>query len=36
MILGFDEVYVHDVGRNQEKFTKVYGERVIPKLLWRA
>jgi hypothetical protein len=24
------------VGRNQEKFTKVYGERVIPKLLWRA
>src|ERR671921_517005 len=30
--LGFDEVYVHNVGRNQEEFIKAYGERVIPKL----
>jgi len=32
--LGFDEVYVHNVGRNQEEFIKAYGERVIPKLDW--
>src|ERR671921_813783 len=32
--LGFDEVYVHNVGRNQEEFIKAYGERVIPKLHW--
>lgn len=32
--LGFDEVYVHNVGRNQEEFVRAYGERVIPKLRW--
>jgi coenzyme F420-dependent glucose-6-phosphate dehydrogenase len=32
--LGFDEVYVHNVGRNQEEFIKAYGERVISKLRW--
>jgi hypothetical protein len=32
--LGFDEVYVHNVGRNQEEFIEAYGERVIPKLSW--
>jgi len=32
--LGFDEVYVHNVGRNQEEFIRAYGERVIPKLRW--
>ena len=32
--LGFDEVYVHNVGRNQEEFIEAYGERVIPKLDW--
>ena len=32
--LGFDEVYVHNVGRNQEEFIRAYGERVIPKLHW--
>jgi coenzyme F420-dependent glucose-6-phosphate dehydrogenase len=32
--LGFDEVYVHNVGRNQEEFIEAYGERVIPKLNW--
>jgi coenzyme F420-dependent glucose-6-phosphate dehydrogenase len=32
--LGFDEVYIHNVGRNQEEFIRAYGERVIPKLRW--
>ncbi len=32
--LGFDEVYVHNVGREQEPFIKLYGEQVIPKLRW--
>lgn len=30
--LGFDAVYVHDVGRDQSKFIHAYGERVIPAL----
>ena len=30
--LGFGEIYVHNVGREQEEFIRVYGERVIPKL----
>ena len=34
--LGFTEVYVHNVGRNQEEFIKAYGERVIPHLRWPA
>lgn len=29
---GFDEIYVHNVGRNQEEFIEVYGEHVIPHL----
>jgi len=32
--LGFDQVYVHNVGRNQEGFIAVYGKDVIPKLHW--
>jgi G6PDH family F420-dependent oxidoreductase len=32
--LGFTEIYVHNVGRNQEAFIKAYGEHVIPKLRW--
>jgi coenzyme F420-dependent glucose-6-phosphate dehydrogenase len=32
--LGFDEIYIHNVGRNQEEFIWAYGERVIPKLRW--
>ncbi|HEV2108369.1 MAG TPA: LLM class flavin-dependent oxidoreductase, partial [Thermomicrobiales bacterium] len=32
--LGFGEIYVHNVGRNQEAFITAYGERVIPKLTW--
>jgi G6PDH family F420-dependent oxidoreductase len=30
--LGFTEVYVHNVGRNQEEFIKVFGQKVIPAL----
>lgn len=32
--LGFGEIYIHNVGRNQEEFITVYGDRVIPKLNW--
>lgn len=32
--LGFDEVYVHNCGRNQEEFIRAYGEHVIPRLNW--
>jgi hypothetical protein len=34
--LGFTEIYVHHVGRNQEEFIRAYGERVIPSLKWTA
>jgi len=34
--LGFTEVYVHHVGRNQEEFIKAYGQSVIPALRWPA
>jgi G6PDH family F420-dependent oxidoreductase len=30
--LGFDEVYVHNVGRNQSAFIAAYGKHVIPAL----
>src|SRR5512145_2301128 len=30
--LGFDEIHIHNVGRNQEQFIRVFGEQVIPKL----
>lgn len=30
--LGFDKIYLHNVGRNQEQFIKVFGEQVLPKL----
>ncbi|MFM9108889.1 MAG: TIGR03557 family F420-dependent LLM class oxidoreductase [Chloroflexota bacterium] len=32
--LGFNEVYIHNVGRTQEAFIQAYGERVIPRLRW--
>jgi G6PDH family F420-dependent oxidoreductase len=32
--LGFDEVYVHNVGRNQEAFIEAYGRQVLPALRW--
>ncbi|MGH2562511.1 MAG: TIGR03557 family F420-dependent LLM class oxidoreductase [Thermomicrobiales bacterium] len=34
--LGFNEVYIHNVGRNQAAFIKAYGEGVIPKLRWNG
>ncbi|MDI3340845.1 MAG: TIGR03557 family F420-dependent LLM class oxidoreductase [Sphaerobacter sp.] len=34
--LGFTEVYVHNVGRNQEAFIRAFGEHVIPNLRWHA
>jgi G6PDH family F420-dependent oxidoreductase len=32
--LGFSEIYVHNVGRNQEAFIDAYGKEVIPALTW--
>jgi coenzyme F420-dependent glucose-6-phosphate dehydrogenase len=32
--LGFDEVYVHNVGCNQEAFIEAYGREVVPRLTW--
>src|SRR5918992_3694206 len=32
--LGFGEIYVHNVGRDQEPFLAFYGEKVIPRLRW--
>lgn len=34
--LGFDEIYVHNVGRNQRQFIATYGERVLPRLTQSA
>lgn len=30
--LGFDEVYIHNVGRNQQEFIRAFGEHVLPAL----
>ncbi len=30
--LGFEKIFVHNVGRNQEAFLQVFGEKVLPKL----
>jgi probable non-F420 flavinoid oxidoreductase len=30
--LGFDDLYVHHVGKEQERFIEVYGEQVLPQL----
>jgi coenzyme F420-dependent glucose-6-phosphate dehydrogenase len=32
--LGFDEVYVHNVGRNQDAFIEAYARDVLPSLRW--
>jgi alkanesulfonate monooxygenase SsuD/methylene tetrahydromethanopterin reductase-like flavin-dependent oxidoreductase (luciferase family) len=32
--LGFNEVYVHNVGRNQSEFIEAYGREVAPALKW--
>jgi alkanesulfonate monooxygenase SsuD/methylene tetrahydromethanopterin reductase-like flavin-dependent oxidoreductase (luciferase family) len=34
--LGFSEVYVHNVGRNQREFIEAYHREVIPNLKWPA
>jgi alkanesulfonate monooxygenase SsuD/methylene tetrahydromethanopterin reductase-like flavin-dependent oxidoreductase (luciferase family) len=30
--MGFDEIYLHNVGRNQAEFIRTFGEQVIPRL----
>ncbi len=30
LAMGFERVYVHNVGRNQEAFIDAFGERVLP------
>jgi coenzyme F420-dependent glucose-6-phosphate dehydrogenase len=30
--LGFDHIYVHNVGRNQRAFVKAFGDKVLPSL----
>lgn len=32
--LGFKEIHIHNVNRNQEGFIEAYGEHVLPKLTW--
>lgn len=32
--LGFQEIHIHNVNRNQEGFIQAYGKNVIPKLNW--
>jgi coenzyme F420-dependent glucose-6-phosphate dehydrogenase len=32
--LGFQDIHVHNVNREQEKFIEAYGKHVIPKLKW--
>jgi len=32
--LGFDDVYVHNVGRNQPEFIEAYARSVLPRLRW--
>ena len=30
--MGFDEIHLHNVGRNQAEFIEVFGKNVIPNL----
>jgi hypothetical protein len=30
--LGFDEIYLHNVGRNQAEFIDTFGRKVVPRL----
>jgi hypothetical protein len=30
--LGFHQIYLHNVGRNQRQFIEVFGREVLPKL----
>jgi probable non-F420 flavinoid oxidoreductase len=34
--LGFERVYLHNVGRNQQEFIEVFGERVLPVVSRRS
>lgn len=34
--LGFEEIHVHNVNRDQEQFIKAYGEKVVPNLKWNT
>lgn len=34
--LGFGEIYVHNVGREQSDFVRFYGSNVVPRLKWSA
>lgn len=34
--LGFTEIYIHNVGRNQEAFIEAYGREVIPNIKWQS
>ncbi|HEU5437727.1 MAG TPA: TIGR03557 family F420-dependent LLM class oxidoreductase [Ktedonobacterales bacterium] len=34
--LGFEDVYVHNVGRNQPEFIEAYARSVLPRLRWPA
>jgi len=31
--LGFDQIYLHNVGRNQAEWIDVFGREVLPKLV---
>ena len=31
--LGFDKIYLHNVGRNQRQWIDVFGRDVLPKLV---
>ncbi len=31
--LGFDQIYLHNVGRNQKQWIEVFGREVLPKLV---
>jgi predicted esterase len=30
--MGFDEIYLHNVGRDQAAFIATFGEKVLPRL----
>jgi hypothetical protein len=30
--MGFDEIFLHNVGRNQTEFIEVFGRDVLPRL----
>jgi len=32
MAMGFEQIYVHNVGRNQRQFIDLFGAQVIPRL----